>query len=136
MFVLAPLFVAESEEKSYTVPKNATTVAFDSRFVNVVMPDPDMPASTLVFQVTLECLNPTTADLVIAHQPRFYDILVKLHTSLGREELNDSRSIMDSIQRQALQQCNGALVMILGKEDPDYRITDVFHENFSVQDQL
>lgn len=136
MFVLAPLFAKESVEDAPLVPVEATPVAFETRFVNVVMPDPDMPASTLIFQVTLECNNVATAELVALHMARFYDILIKLHSSLGREELNDNRAIMDSIQRQILQQSNETLTRILGKEDSEIRITSVFHEQFSVSDSL
>lgn len=136
MFVLAPMFAEEGsdEDGGGMIPQTGVTVAFETRFANVVMPDPEMPAATLVYQVTLEANNQTTADLIEAHKPRFYDILTKAHASLTREELDDAKATLESLQRQILQQVNDTLKRLQKNPRPDIRVTAVFHEMFSAQD--
>lgn len=140
-FVLAPMLsedggeVVEAAERE--IPLHPVYVAFEDRFVNVIMDDPDVPASTLVYGVTFECNNQLTADLINAHLPRFVDMINKLHSSLTRDELDDTLLITESIQRQALQKANDILRKIQGEAgSPEIRVTAVSHQMFAVEDKL
>ena len=141
LLVLAPMLAEDGgevvEAAQREIPLNPVYVAFEDRFVNVIMDDPAMPASTLVYGVTFECTNQLTADIINAHLPRFVDMINKLHSSLTREELDDTLLITESIQRQALQKANDILRKIQGEMvNPEVRVTAVSHQMFAVEDKL
>lgn len=139
-FVLAPRLAADGEDTepaemaSDAIPVNPVNVQFDQRFVNV-MRDNDEPAAMLVFQVTLECSDQITANIIDLHRPRFEDMLIKLHDSRTRDELDDVLALKSSIQRQAEQRANDLLDRLLHESAAEHRVTDVFHNLFMVQDQ-
>lgn len=137
--VVEPMVVVEEpvepeEEPLDKIPLTAQTVPFEETFATVIMPDPNIPASLLLFRVSLECANPETAALVTAHQARFSNMLTQLHSFRTREELNDPL-VKESIQKQALQKANDILRRLQEQPNPDMRITGVFHDRFAIQDQ-
>ncbi|MCH7910358.1 MAG: hypothetical protein IIB38_12160 [Candidatus Hydrogenedentes bacterium] len=138
-FVLAPMLeppeMAAMEEVEDPIPLAPVMLMFDTSFVNVIR-EGDFPASTLVFGVTLECMNQETANLIEYHKPRFIDMIIKLHDSRTRVELDDSLTLKNSIQRQAVQKCNDLLRRLQASPNPDIKVTAVFHHSFTVQDQL
>lgn len=115
------------------IPLMPVNVEFPQKFVNI-MREGNEPASTLVFQVTLECNNQPTADLINMHKIRFEDMIIKLHDSRTRDELDDVLALKTSIQRQARQKAND-LLQRLGAPPEEMQVTDVFHNLFMVQDQ-
>lgn len=115
------------------IPVIPVNVEFPQKFVNI-MREANEPASTLVFQVTLECNNQATADLINLHKIRFEDMIIKLHDSRTRDELDDVLALKTSIQRQAKQKAND-LLQRLGAPPEEMQVTDVFHNLFMVQDQ-
>lgn len=117
-----------------TIPPNPVSLQFDQKFVNLVRDD-DSPAAILVFQVTLECANQVTFDTIVKHRIRFEDMLIKLHDSRTRAELDDTLALKTSIQRQARQKANDLLRRVQAKPDPENQITGVFHNLFAVQEQ-
>lgn len=133
--MLAPPEEATEQEKYEEIPLNPVMVAFEDSFVNV-MREQDLPASTLLFGVTLECTNQETADLIELHRVRFKDMISKLHDSRTRAELDDVLLLKESIQKQAKQKCNDLLKRLMGDANPEMRITAVFHSTFAVQDQI
>jgi flagellar basal body-associated protein FliL len=136
--VVEPMTVVETpvepEEPEDKIPLTAQTVSFEETFATVIMPDPNIPASLLLFRVSLECANPETAVLVTAHQARFSNMLTQLHSFRTREELNDPL-VKESIQKQALQKANDILRRLQETFNPNIRITGVFHDRFAIQDQ-
>ncbi len=136
---LGPLFAEDDveDDREDRVSPTAVTVTFEESFTTVIMPEPNYPASLLMFKVALECANPETAELVRRHEARFNDMLTELHSFRTREELNDP-NIKREIQQQAVQRANEILerlpVNAQGGDRP--RVTDVFHERFAIQDQL
>ncbi len=139
LFVLSPMLKepesVEQADAEDSIPANPVTVEFPASPVNVIR-EGEMPASTLLFGVTLECNNPETAALVQAHRARFLDIINKLHDSRTRSELDDTLLIKESIQRQALQKCNDLLRRLQEQPSEEIRITAVLHHTFVVQDPL
>lgn len=139
-FVLAPRLAvqdpgeADSTLPDDTIPKSPVSLQFDQKFVNLVR-DGDGPAAILVFQVTLECANQATFDVIAMHRIRFEDMLIKLHDSRTRVELDDTLALKTSIQRQAKQKANDLLQRLQAKPNPENRITGVFHNLFAVQEQ-
>lgn len=136
-FVIAPRLatddaVAEAAVED-AIPIMPVNVEFPQKFVNI-MRDAKEPASTLVFQVTLECNNQATANLINMHKIRFEDMLIKLHDSRTRDELDDVLALKTSIQRQAKQKAND-LLQRLGAPPDEMQVTEVFHNLFMVQDQ-
>lgn len=115
------------------IPVMPVNVEFPQKFVNI-MREANEPASTLVFQVTLECNNQETANLINMHKIRFEDMIIKLHDSRTRDELDDVLALKVSIQRQAKQKAND-LLQRLGAPPGEMQVTDVFHNLFMVQDQ-
>lgn len=136
--VLAPILAENAptpEPEESKIPPTAQTSTFDQSFVTVIMPDPNVPASLLLFSVSFECANLETAALVEGHKARFNDMVTQLHSFRTREELNDPL-VKESIQRQARQKANAILARLQDRPDPNIRITAVFHDRFAVQDQL
>lgn len=139
LFVLAPMLkkpdAVVQAEVVEAMPANPVFIEFPQTPVNVIR-EGEMPASTLLFGVTLECNNPETAALVQAHRARFVDIINKLHDSRTRSELDDTLLIKESIERQALQKCNDLLRRLQDTPNDDIKITAVLHHTFVVQDPL
>ncbi len=139
LFVLAPMLAQDEssvEAKATTdelMPSAPAMITLPDGFVNV-MRDGEMPASILVYGVSLECNNQATADIVNAHLARFIDIINKLHDSRTRSELDDTLLMKESIQRQATQKANDLLRRLQQEPDDTIRITAVLHHKFAVQD--
>lgn len=134
-FAIAPRLAPDSgtaQAAEDVIPVMPVNVEFPQKFVNI-MRQANEPASTLVFQVTLECNNPATANLINTHKIRFEDMIIKLHDSRTRDELDDVLALKTSIQRQAKQKAND-LLLRLGASS-DMQVTEVFHNLFMVQDQ-
>ena len=137
-FVFKPLLqepaqVAD-EQIGEKIPDTVETVAFEKNFVSVVMPSDDVPASTLLYTVNLECSNPEVAMLVERHRPRFEDMLQSLHRNRTRDDWNDPM-VLEDIKRQALQKANELLQRLQPEVNPEWRITAVF-ETIFMQDLL
>lgn len=135
-FFMAPLLATDEEVakvEEAPIPKMPFKVEFPQLPVNVIR-DGEMPASMLLFGVTFECANEPTADLIAAYQPRFTDMIIKLHSSKTRAELDDSLAAMESIQRQALQKANAILQRVQEEPDETIEVTAVLHSVFTVQD--
>ncbi len=110
-------------------------IHFEQKYVNVIMPSPDMAASTFVFGVDIECNDAETAALIEANRARFEDMVIKMHDSRTRKELDDTLSLKESIQRQVKQKGNDMLARLQGeKPKENIKIVDVFHHIFAVQD--
>jgi len=139
LFVLSPMLAkgaAEDQAKATTedmLPSAPVFVELPDGFVNVIR-DGEMPASILVYGVSIECNNAETAALVQAHLARFIDIINKLHDSRTRSELDDTLLMKESIQRQAVQKANDLLRRLQEKPQDDIKITAVLHNKFAVQD--
>ncbi len=138
IFVLDPAMSgveADASEPGDRISAEAVTLSFEESFTTVIMSNPNIPASLLLFQVTLECANADTAAVISRHQPRFRDMLTQLHSFRTREELNDPQ-VKESIQRMARDRANELLQRLPADPAKDLRVTDVFHERFAIQDQL
>jgi flagellar basal body-associated protein FliL len=139
LFLLPMLSETESEAAATvhpdTISPEAVTVDFDDGYVNVIMEDKNVPASWLVYDVSLECANAATASLVEKYRARFHSMLERLHSFKTRKELDDPL-VKESIEKQARQEANTLLDRILGYSDPNIRVTAVFHTRYAVQDQL
>ena len=139
LFVLSPMLAnagLDAESKAAPedlVPLSPVVIEFPDSFVNVIR-DGEMPASILMFGVSLECNNEQTAALVNAHRARFVDIINKLHDSRTRSELDDTLLIKESIQRQAQQKANDLLRRLQEGPRDDVKITAVLHHKFVVND--
>ncbi len=143
-FVVLPVMGGSDEVQPTTddleiptmIPAAAVALSFDDKYVEVIMEDPDMPASLLMYAVTLICANQDTADLVEKHRPFFENMLLDLHESHTREELKETKSLVkETIQKRALQKANE----LLGRfEEPskDVVILDVLHTNFAMTDMM
>jgi hypothetical protein len=76
-----------------------------------------------------------TAELIHAHEPRFIDMVSRLHDSRLRSELDDIQNLKTSIQREARQKANAILHQIGGKHEEEPEVTNVFHRTLMVADQ-
>jgi len=131
---LSPILAPSDDEDAVVVeeiPLEPVHVIFESAFASVRR-EGDLPASTLVYGLTLECRDQETADLVNLFQPRFADMLNSLHGSKTRSELDDGERLKESIKKQALQKCNDLLRQLGGGDD--LRVTAVLYSNFAVSD--
>ena len=146
-----PTIPVEPKHES-EIPATAVTVPFDEAFTTVIMPSPDIPASTLLYKVSLECSNAAAAAKVKANVPRFPAIIRKFHSYRSRQELDDPL-VEQSIAKQIQQEANKILKElpapsasgggghgeaeapeISEEELKESRISAVFHEKFFVQD--
>ncbi len=140
-FVVHPILTQEEaragDEAEDRISESAVTLSMDESFATVNMSNTDIPASLLLFKVSLECANQETADLVRRHEARFVDMINGLHSFRKRETLNDAR-IKEEIQQEAIRRANAILERLPRTANPnvDYRITDVFHQRFAIQDQI
>lgn len=143
-FLIAPKLAPEDEaemseldEPGEYIPVAPVMVDFDDNFSNVIMEDPNLPASTLMYAVTLECNNQLTADLIMANMARFADMIAKLHDSRMRSELDDLKTLKNSIQNEIRQKSNAMLRQLQGgKGSEDILVTNVFHRTMIVDDKL
>jgi len=128
-------FQTDSEYDELPVEFNKI-IKLDQNFVNL-MRSGDDPAPMLMYGVSLECNDTETFDLVTAHRHRFEDIVMKLHDSHTRDELDDILMFKESIQRKVHQKANDLLVRLQGG-DPleNIKITKVVHYQLMVQDPL
>jgi hypothetical protein len=108
-------------------------VDFDEMTVTVIMPSPDMPASILMFQVTLECTNAATAGLIEANKTKFAAKIRELHSYKKRAEL-DNPQLAQDILKAVVQESNALLQAITGKPSEKSRVKDAYHVKFFVQD--
>jgi flagellar basal body-associated protein FliL len=150
LFVLRPRLsegpeasAGEGEAHGEPVPAHTVDVAFDEAFATVKMPSPDLPASTLLYQVTLECSDQAAADKIKANMARFTAMVRQLHSYRERKELDDPL-VEQSIERQIQQEANKMLKELpdppagehgsAEKSGADSRVTAVYHVKFFVQD--
>jgi flagellar basal body-associated protein FliL len=131
--VVQPRLSEDPAQPKATVNLNTVSVPFDDAYVTVIMPSENMLASTLQYNVTFDCSNQETADLVNKYRPRIVAMLRKLHSYKTRAELDDPL-VEESIRKQILQETNALLTEIVGGEDPEIRIVAVYHGKFYIQD--
>ncbi len=146
MFVISPRLAADPSDEAAAQDMESTNsdlplqpamvVTLDSNFVNL-MRDGDSPAPMLIYGVKLECNDQATLDLVVANQHRFEDMIMKLHDSRTRDELDDILAFKESVQKQALQKANDILKRLQGDNPAEnVKITKVLHYQLAVQDQF
>jgi flagellar basal body-associated protein FliL len=139
-FVLAPLLRSEItlEAAADTIPISAVEVPFETTYVNLLMPSEDMPASMLLFAITLSCANQATADIIRLHRARFSDVIMKLHDGRTRSEvMSDPRVLKESIQKQVVQETNQVLRRLQGNQVNEHiRVIDALHTQFYASDSL
>lgn len=140
LFLLAPMLAppedeVDSEPREY-IPMAPVSFDFDPDYVNVIMEDENVPASTLVYQVSFECNNQGTFDLIERHKRRFTSLVRSLHLSQERAVLDDTASFEKTVHRIALQQANDLLTKLQEKPNAEIRVTAVFHLNLMVDDKL
>jgi flagellar basal body-associated protein FliL len=143
LFVLKPKLSAEpgAEGKTSEAKKGGkeaeekvTSFQFEPAMATVLMSDPAMPASLLMYQVSMECANEKTAAMVKEHKSKLASMLADLHSFRRREELNEPQT-KKSIEKVALQKANDILQTYLEKPDPKIKIIEIFHESFVVEDK-
>ncbi len=137
-FVLAPMLSTEKKPQveQTGIGKGTVIVAFDQGQVQAVMPPEKQgqPASLVLFKVSFQCSNQATADLVMANQSWFTNMLRELHSGHQRDRLDD-RLLLESIQRQVRVRANEILKQIPGGEKPANKVINVFHDEFYAYDQ-
>jgi len=132
-FVIQPRLNADPNQQTAPINLNTVPVPFEEAFTTVIMPSENMLASTLLYKVTLECSNQTTADIVGKYKSRFVAMIRKLHSYKTRAELDDPL-VEESIRKQILQEANALITDLQGGDDPANRIVAVYHEKFYIQD--
>jgi len=131
--VVQPRLTEDPAQPAATVNLNTVPFPFEDAYVTVIMPSENMLASTLLYEVTFDCSNQETFNLVTKYKSRFVAMLRKLHSYKTRAELDDPL-VEESIRKQILQESNALIMEILGGEDPEMRIEAVYHEKFYIQD--
>jgi flagellar basal body-associated protein FliL len=132
--VVQPRLNVEPVEQTATTNLNTVPFPFEDAFVTVIMPSENMLASTLLYEVTFDCSDQETFNLVTKYKSRFVAMLRKLHSYKTRAELDDPL-VEESIRKQILQESNALIMEILGGEDPEKRIVAVYHEKFYIKDE-
>ncbi|MCP4639232.1 MAG: hypothetical protein GY851_02295 [bacterium] len=139
VFVLRPMMQPpdipneDDEPRLPPILPTAVTHDFPETYASVEMPSPDMPASTLLYQVSFECADAMTKELVTAHQARFIDMLGDLHRHRSREEWNDPM-VVEGVKKQALRKANEIVKRLQVEVVPEIRVTAVFYKQFYVAD--
>ncbi|MFP6584046.1 MAG: hypothetical protein VCD00_16015 [Candidatus Hydrogenedentota bacterium] len=140
-FVIAPRLAPPIDEDMFAIdgpeeyiPEFPQFVYFESSFVHL-MREGNGPAAILLYKVTFECENEATVFEIETHRARFIDMLLKLHGSRTREEVDDILIFEKSIQSQILQRANDILKRISQDSDgASPKITAIFHEQLHAQD--
>jgi len=118
------------------ISPDVVTVDFIESVVTVKMPEgSDLPASYLSFQVTFECNNQSTADLVNKHMARFVDLVNKEHEFKTRAEVGNPR-MKENMQKAIRLKGNSLLLRLQkpGEIDQAIRINKVLHTKYMVTD--
>ena len=129
------------EPNQSKIPATAVMVDFDEAIVAAVMSDPNLPTSMLLYQISLECSNQTTAGIVARGKAHFIDMLGELHRGRTREELEDG-GVRDGIRSLALQKSNELLRRLQTQEEDEAeakagvrnRVTAVLYIQFTLTD--
>ncbi len=138
-FVIAPKLADDNGEMNPPPPVNLIPPApvnypFDMSTVNL-MREGDAAAGILMYQISFECLNLETSEIIELYKPRFVNMLNQLHASRTRDEVDDILLFQTSVQRQALQKANDMLEqMKLPDSEMELKVTGVFHERCMATD--
>lgn len=135
-FVLRPRLAAgDSDSAAATNPSPVDVVplTFEDSYVTLIMPKPEMAASILQYQVSIDCSNEATRALVEKAMDRFVAKIRELHSYKKREEVDDPL-VEESIRRQIQIEGNKIIQEMQAKPDPANRITGVYHRKFLVTD--
>ncbi len=135
-FVVLPRLTGDSETDTGLEydPIQIVAVPFDESYSALLMNDPDLPQSTLLYEVSFDCSNQITADLVTSHKAQFTNMLRRLHSNKKRDEVLDDPLLPETIQKQAVQEANSILIELQGNAIPENRIISVYHVQFYPSD--
>ena len=120
------------------ISAEVVAVDFDEALVNVKMPEgSDLPASLLTFQISLECNNPATSELVTKHMARFTDLVNAEHEFKTRAELDNPRT-KSSMAKAILLKANSLLRRLQPPDDinPEIKINEVLYLKFMIVDNM
>jgi len=107
-------------------------VDFKGLRASVLVEESELSSPALLqYSVALACANQKTALLVESWNQMFVAILVELHDSRTKAELNDP-VVKESILRQAKQEANALLKRVQEKEDPTVEIIEVMYTEYTV----
>ena len=138
LFVLKPRLNADEnpveEKKKETLPETMTEVNFDSRMVSMrSLPDSNLPAPTLIYQVTFVVDSPETAAIIEKNKSWFENMLLQLHSGISREQANDPL-LQQNIEQQALIKANEILKTLPGVDPEKNKVLKVNHIQFMPHD--
>lgn len=139
-FIILPKLPVEGEmetsaEPEDTIPLMPVNLDFEMSTVNL-MREGDQAAGVLLYQVSFECANQETFDLIQMFQPRFVDMVNNIHASRTRDEVDDILQFKISAQRQIKQKANAILQQLLPEDyaGADLEVTGVFHGSCMAHD--
>jgi hypothetical protein len=115
------------------IPLETQIHQFEETYASLLMSDPNMPSSTLLYQVSISCSNLIAKELVVLHEDRFIDKIGELHRGRTREEVNDAM-VVEGIKKQMIQELNKILRQLQAVTDESVRIIDVHYRKFFVSD--
>jgi flagellar basal body-associated protein FliL len=132
LFVLSPRLNPQAEGEE-TIPQDAQWLELEEGVVSIEREDADIPASTLLYQVSLHCANEKTVGLIQEDMPWFLNMIRRLHSNRTREEVDDPL-VVESIEKQALAKANNRLEQLQEAPEEDVRVIEVIHKKFVVTD--
>lgn len=134
IFVVRPRLMAPEENVDpHIIPADIINVQFEEAFASLIMSDPNIPSSTLLYQVSVSCSNTVASELVSAHEDRFIDRIRELHHARTREEIDDPM-VVEGIKKQMVQELNKILRQVQATNDESVRIIDVHYRKFFASD--
>ena len=115
------------------IPLEAVTIPFDQTFATALQESSDVPASILMYQVSLECSNKETAALVTKHKSRFASMINDVHQFRSRAELDD-RQVKLNMEKEIKVKANEILRRAQSEPKSANQILAVFHDVYTVKD--
>lgn len=134
--VLAPKLSGEAppEHPKDKIPHTAKDIDFGEDVITLPQTDPNIPASILLYNISMKCSNEETLKLVEEDKAYFKEMLADLHRYKKREELDDP-VVKENIKKEALKKANERLEKLQVEPNEEIKVLEVTHTKFMVADQ-
>lgn len=134
--VLAPKLSGEEPPKppKDKIPMTAKDIDFGEDVITLPQPDKNIPASMLLYNISMKCANEETLKLVEEDKAYFKEMLADLHRYRKREELDDP-AVKEEIKKEALKKANERLEKLQVEPNEEIKVLEVTHTKFTVVDQ-
>jgi flagellar basal body-associated protein FliL len=116
------------------IPLTAKNIDFGEDIITLPQTDKNVPASMLLYNVSLKCSHEEAVKLIEDDKAYFKEMIANLHRSKTRAELDDP-VVMENIKKEALKKANQRLEKLQVEPKEEIKVLEVSYSKFTVVDQ-